>query len=462
MTTEKRLTRREWLGGALLGAQLLLLAACGGDDEDDDQEARPAPTAQQGSVPQPSREKEILTLAMFRRGGPMTEAIRHLNEGRVADVPDNIELQDAELTFSSTGNLEATQDAVAAALAAQISAGTVPDLMSFDWLIDFPWLFKSNLLQPLDRFIQNDASQPLEQFFPQSIKLVRFQGQTMALPTRVTAGVAQYLPDFFSQANVAPPQLGWTRDDFVAAAQQLTQDTSGDGTVDQWGFGMSNFYADWLPFVLHETGKDVIDLETGVVNLTDPAALRGLQYWDDLGRVHKIMRYGQEIASHPPGIRRPYRPSRTGILFQTAFDISSTGDRELASIPAGPMAGTPLMLFDITAIPAGARDPSLSYSALVPLALHFGERSRLPTVKTSIEHITSPGSRDHLNILFLEHQREVVLDILSNAHPSYVASSNAINSWLFNNLTLPLARGEVTVEQAARQAQDWLQSYIRE
>ena len=24
-------------------------------------------------------------------------------------------------------------------------------MMAFDWQIDFPWLFKSNLLQPLDR-----------------------------------------------------------------------------------------------------------------------------------------------------------------------------------------------------------------------------------------------------------------------------------------------------------------------
>ena len=42
-----------------------------------------------------------------------------------------------------------------------------------------------------------------------------------------------------------------------------------------------------------------------------------------------IMRYGQEISSHPPGIRRPYRASSTGILFETAFEISSTGDREV-------------------------------------------------------------------------------------------------------------------------------------
>ena len=462
MNKSKGLTRREWLGRGLLGVQLLLLAACGGDDEESVEQPRAAPTAPPDSLPKPSREQEILTLAMFRRIGPMWEAIRQWNEGNVTGALDNVAIQDADLAFSTTGNLESTQDAVAAALTARISAGTVPDLMTFDWQIDFPWLFKSNLLQPLDRLIQNDADQPLEQFFPQSVKLVRYHGQTMALPTKVTAGVAQYLPNLFTQASVAPPHLGWTRDDFVAATQQLTQDTNGDGAVDQWGFGISHFYADWLPFVLQEAGKDVIDLETGAVHLTEPAALRGLHYWDELGRVHGIMPYGEEILSHQPGIRRPYRAGQTGILFQTAFEISSTGERELAQIPVGPMGGTPLILFDVLAIPAGARDPELSYGASIPLALHSGERSRLPTVKAGLEHITSPGSREHLDLLFLEHQREVVLDILDSAHPSHFASSNAINSWVFSNLTLPLARGEMGVEQAAQQAQNWLESYLKE
>ncbi len=462
MTFAKEITRRELLRRTFLGTQILLLASCGGDDEVEVEQPRAAPTAPQGSLTDPSREQEILTLATSRGGGPLWEAVRQWNEGNIPGVPDNVELQDAKLAFSRSGNLDTTQDAVAAALTARISAGTVPDLMAFDWQIDFPWLFKSDLLQPLDRFIQNDADQPLEQFFPQSVKLVRYQGQTMALPTKVTAGVAQYLPDLLAQASVAPPHLGWTRDDFVAAAQQFTQDTNGDGAVDQWGFGISHFYADWLPFVLQEAGKDVIDLETGAVNLTEPAALRGLHYWDELGRVHAIMPYGEEILSHQPGIRRPYRASQTGILFQTAFEISSTGGRELAQIPVGPMGGTPLILFDVLAIPAGARDPELSYGASIPLALHSGERSRLPTVKAGLEHITSPGSREHLDLLFLEHQREVVLNILDSAHPSHFASSNAINSWVFSNLTLPLARGEVGVEQAAQQAQDWLESYVKE
>ena len=37
-----------------------------------------------------------------------------------------------------------------------------------------------------------------------------------------------------------------------------------------------------------------------------------------------------------------------------------------------------------------------------------------------------------------------------------------MNNWLFNNLTLPLARGEIGVEQAAQQAQNWLESYLND
>ena len=126
------------------------------------------------------------------------------------------------------------------------------------------------------------------------------------------------------------------------------------------------------------------------------------------------------------------------------------------------MEGTPLILFDIIAIPAVARDVDLSYEALVPLALHSGERSKLPTVKASLQHIKTPGSRDHINLLFLEQDREIILNILNTAQPSYLASSNAMNSWLFENLTLPLARGEMGLMQAAQQAQNWLESYLNE
>ena len=456
------MTRREWLSSAFFGAQLMLLAACGGDGEDDAEQPQAAPTSDRASLPQPKRERATLAVAaLFTGRMPLREATRRWNEGDLAGSADDIELKGAGLSFSLSGNLEADQAAFADVLTAQISAGTAPDLMETSWLLDFPWLFKSNFLQPLDRLIQSDSSNPMERFFPQATQLVRHRQQTMAMPTLVTAGVARYLPDFFSQANVPLPRAGWARDEFVSAAKLLTRDTDSDGAVDQWGFAVSHFYPDWLPFVLHETGRDVIDLETTTVRLAEPASLRGLQYWDELGRVQGIMRHGPEVLASHMRVRRPYRASRTAILFQTVFETSSQDNRALASLPAGPKEGTPLLLFDVLAIPAGAQDAELSYRALIPLSLHIGERSRLPTVTASLQHIVT-SSREHIDLVFLEQQREIILNILKTAQPSYLASSNYMNQWLLENLTLPLARGEVDVAQAAQQAQDWLVSYLGE
>lgn len=398
MTTAKRLTRREWLGRTLLGAQLLLLAACGGDDEDDEEQPGAAPTAPRASLPQPKRERTSLTVAaMYSGAGRIKDAIRRWNLGEIGGAADDLELQDAEISVSLSGILEADQVAFSDALNERVSAGTAPDLMNSNWLIDFPWFFRRNFLQPLDQLIQRDSSNPLELFFPQATQLVRFRQQTMALPTWMTAGVARCLPDLFAEASVALPHAAWTRDEFANTARELTKDTNGDGTVDQWGLAISHFYPDWLPFVLHETGSDLIDLETTTVRFVDPAALRGLQFWDEFGRLHGIMHYGPKVLDEQIQVRRPFRASRTGIPFETVFEIARQDGRILAPLPAGPMEGTPLMLFDVLGIPAGAEDAELSYRVLVPLALEIGGHSRLPTVKTSSQHIASP-SRDHIDL----------------------------------------------------------------
>lgn len=462
MILKENVTRRAWLGQAFIASQILILAACGGDDEDEGEEPRAAPTAPRASQPQPKRERVILTVAaMYGARAQIREAIRRWNQGELNGAADDLELLDAEVSVSISGNLESDQTALSDALTARVSAGTAPDLMSANWLIDFPWFFKSGFAQPLDQLIRRDNSDPMEPFLPQAAQLVRFQQQTMALPTWVTAGVAHYLPEMFADAGAALPHAAWTRDEFANSAKQLTKDTDGDGAVDQWGFAISHYYPDWLPFVLQETGRDIIDLETTTVEFANSAALRGLNFWDELGRVHRIMHYGPEVLDSQIQVRRPFRANRTGILFGTVFEVARQDGRMLAPLPTGPMEGTPLLLFDVLVIPTAARDAGLSYRALVPLAMEVGGLSQLPTVKTSLQHIATP-SRDHINLVFQEYQREIILNILSNAQPSFLASSNFMNSWLLKNLTLPLARGETDVAQAAQQAQQRLEAYLNE
>ena len=58
--------------------------------------------------------------------------------------------------------------------------------------------------------------------------------------------------------------------------------------------------------------------------------------------------------------------------------------------------------------------------------------------------------------------RQTALESLPHAKASQAASSSQISYHLFYQVTLPLARGEVVVEQAIDRAVIWLQSYLAE
>jgi hypothetical protein len=85
----------------------------------------------------------------------------------------------------------------------------------------------------------------------------------------------------------------------------------------------------------------------------------------------------------------------------------------------------------------------------------------LPPVIAGQQHIENPSS-DYLELALPEEERQLVLRLLKAARPSLLATSFTITFQLFARLALPLARGEVSVEQAAQQAQDWLQSYLNQ
>ena len=281
----------------------------------------------------------------------------------------------------------------------------------------------------------------------------------MALPVALDVGVARYNPRQFTDAGIPLPDKGWTREDFVGAAQRLTQDTDNDGNVDAWGFRPIGLFANWLPFVLQEMDEDPINFDTGAVRLTDPAALRGLQFWEELGRVHKVMPHGATVTADQFGAN--FTSLLSGILFWDFLPPSRNLPGQQAPLPTGPRDVTTLTLSGALTIPSVASDAVLSYEVLRPLALNLGERLLLPPVIAGQEFIDNPSS-EYLELALPEYERQLVLHLLDTARPSLLATSLVITNELFERLALPLARGEVDVEQAAQQAQNWLKSYLNE
>ena len=460
-------TRRELLGRTVVGVQILLLAACGGDDDNEEVEApRAAPTAPQASVPKLAREPVTLRLASVQDqfAGVVERSIKLWNEGGVPGAPEGtlLERVGGPRVAPSRNTLvfvEHAQEATRIFLTEQESAGTPPDLFLFNRFFDFPWVFRSGLVQPLDRYLQQDQTEPLENFLPSALDLVRYQSQTMALPVALDVGVARYNPRQFTDAGIPLPDEGWTREDFVAAAQRLTEDKNSDGEVDAWGFRPVDLFANWLPFVLQELGEDVINLDTGAVRLTDPAALRGLQFWEELGRLHKVMPHGASVTADQFGAN--FTSLLSGILFWDFLPPSHNLPGQQAPLPTGPRDVTTLTLSGALTIPSVASDTDLSYGALRPLALNLGERLLLPPVTAGQEFIENPSS-DNLELALPEHERQLVLHLLDTARPSLLATSFIMTNQLFQSMVLPLARGEMDVGLAAQEAQKWLQSYLSE
>ncbi len=459
------MTRRQLLECLLLGTQVLALAACGGDDEDDAEQPRAAPEVPQASVPKVAREPVTLRLAavLDRHGTSVGDAIERWNAGEVPGAPEDVQLQRVKIGISWSSEplalIERAQVTLRAFLSEQESAGTPPDLLMVNTFFDFPWIYGSGLVQPLDRYLQQDRTEPLGKFLPAALELARYQSQTIALPVALDAGVARYHPKHFSNAGLSLPEKGWSREGFVAAAQKLTEDTDSDGKVDAWGYHPAKLFVNWLPFVLQEMDKDVIDLQTGAVRLTDPAALRGLQFWEELGRVHGIMPHGATVTEDH--FDADFTTLLPGILFWLYLPPSNMLPGQQAPLPAGPRDVTPLSVSQAVAIPAVARDAALSYEVLMPFALHLGEHLLMPPVIAGQQYIEKPTT-DYLELMLPPQDRELVFHLLDTARASPLASSLVMTIRLFERLTLPLARGEADVVQAAQHGQDWLESYLNQ
>ena len=464
-TSARKFTRRTWLGCVLLGAQAAALAACGGDDEDEAEQPRAAPEAPQASVPKLAREPTTLTLAsmLVEFGSVVGKAVDEWNSGEFPGASEDIRLERLTIQISSRRDplesLEHIQERVQAFLAERESAGTPLDLLMVNRLFDFPWAFRSGIIQPLDRLLQQDGNDPLARFLPPALELVRFRGQMMALPVSLGAGVARYNPRHFADAGLPVPDNGWNREDFIAAALRLTQDSDSDGKIDTWGFRPIWNFMNWLPFVLQETERDVVDLNTGEVRLLDPAALRGLQFWDDLGRVHGIMPHGADVTADL--YRFQFWNRHPSIFFYYLASPASISTGKQAPLPAGPRDVSPLYLGASLAVPTSARDAVQSFEALVPLAIYLGERFLLPPVISGQNYIEKPQS-GYINLMLPEYDRQLALHSLQTARPSPLASSSMMLFQLFEKLTLPLARGEVDVVRAAQEAQNWLEFYLSE
>ena len=174
-------------------------------------------------------------------------------------------------------------------LATDFAAGTPADITLMNYR-RFAAFAANDLLQPIGPYL-NDSSliQPAD-FYPISIEAFTWQGEIMCLPQNISSLVVYYNQDLFDAAGVAYPPDKWAWDDFVATAKALTQDTNGDGKIDQYGLGVDPSLYRLSAFIWQNEAPIVDDaLDPARLTLSRVPTLEALQWFVDLRQVHGVV-----------------------------------------------------------------------------------------------------------------------------------------------------------------------------
>lgn len=451
------MTRRDWLTLALVAAPAVFVASCGGDEDASD--AADAPQSPEGAGSDAVAEPQSITLAILDNRDTIRDVesvVQAWEKGSIPGLPEGAELQHVTMPVpAGEGYANRATLGVRDFLAASDAGGVVPDVVWLPFFVDIMDLCMMRALAPLDRWLQADKYEPLEAFVPEARNLVRVRGETQALPVQIAPAILEHNEIRFRRADLAAPTHAWTWDDFVAAAKQLTVDTDGDGATNRWGFTSAGWYPDWLHLLMQEGGVGV-DLDTGTIDMNEPAAFRALETWDEFGRVHGILPHGPDVTLEQLEALNDFY--ERGMHISPFFGITWEPFGPVNPLPQGASDTTPLGLIEALGMPPAAQDDK-SYAALVALALWLGERRVLPTTTAGWQFVERPDG-DHFDLVFIEPVKATALEAFSRAKASHAASGWKINQWLHHNVTLPLAREEVVIEQAIQQATNWLRSYV--
>ena len=257
---------------ALIGSLLLFLSGCQPLNSDTDGIVHL--TLWQGISPPPNREVFQSLVQEFNNTHPAIQ-IESLYVGQ----PDQ---QIPKILTAVVGN-------------------AAPDLL---WYVPTltGQLVELEAIQPLDTWLNQSAIK--DQIDPALFDTMMMEGQIWSIPFATNNAAIFYRPSLFEAAGVAIPK---TWDDLRAAAQQLTQDTDGDGRVDQHGIFLSLGKGEWtvfvwLPFVYSAEGRLNQGNQADLVNAGTIAALElGSQLVTDGSAVLSAPERGYEIDSFMAG-----------------------------------------------------------------------------------------------------------------------------------------------------------------
>ena len=165
-----------------------------------------------------------------------------------------------------------------------IAGGTPPDIMML--AENYQVYASKGQIIPLDDYIDPTRSTWTSAIRRDIANLMKYDGKQYGMPDRAGAMVVYYNKDMFDTANVPYPKKGWTREDFLEAAQKLT--IKENGKIVQWGYYPSSWWPQWMQLIYQNGGS-----------LFDESGQADVRYAGSAGSAAVFQRFDLQIRGSP-------------------------------------------------------------------------------------------------------------------------------------------------------------------
>jgi multiple sugar transport system substrate-binding protein len=216
-------------------------------------------------------------------------------------------------------------------LIAELEAGTAPDVF---WIpgTDVARFAELGLILNLADVAAADADFSADDFYagPMGHLQTSIDGNAAlwGLPRDVSAFAIYYNADLFDEAGVAYPEMGWTWEEFRAAADAITA-LGGDIQ----GFGMNAWWANWGYFV-NAAGSSFFNEDFTACGLNNEGTVAGLDFAASLFTDGVAVPWGTD--SEPPFLAGTLGMFLNGRWATPGTIANADFNWNVASLPVGP------------------------------------------------------------------------------------------------------------------------------
>ncbi len=221
-----------------------------------------------------------------------------------------------------------------------IAGNEAPDVMAMN--LENSYTFASlGAIEPLDQWIESSGLDT-DIYYPATLNMWKYDDVQYYMPATFSDVVLYYNKDLFDAAGLDYPARDWTWDDLTTAAVALTNDTDGDGKIDQWGYSLP-----WWPIMLELYNASIWSEDGTSCTLNSTEGIKAIQTMVDA-------RYVDQFA-----------PTADQLAEQGDWDMFIAG--RLAMFPSGPWAVQPFndaanFTYDIAHMPAGDKQATQVYA----------------------------------------------------------------------------------------------------